>query len=151
MLGLCLVVASFFVGNNLASSIFYENQHLQLLSLTFPFILAFGVFIIFFNYYLKIPFSQLLFSKQQQKFDKERFIFGFIVWLFIQIVIETGMYCIDPSHYSFNFRFDAAFIVLLISALIFIPFQAAFEEIITKYALSPISTEKAPLMGAFWF
>lgn len=132
VLGLCLVVATFFVGNNIASFLFNEMPFLQLFSLTFPFLLALGAFISFFNNYLKIPFSQLLYANQEQKFDKSRFIFGFITWFFIQIVIETGIYCIDPSHYSFNFRFDTAFIFLLISALIFIPFQAAFEEIITR-------------------
>lgn len=132
VLGLFLVVLSFIAGNKLSGQLFNQFPALQLLALTFPFLLAFSVFIVFFIFYLKIPFSQLFYSREQKKFDKGRFLFGFIAWLLIQIVIEIGMYYIEPSHYSFNFRFDTAFIVILTSALLLIPFQAAFEEIITR-------------------
>ena len=65
------------------------------------------------------------------KFDINRFLFGFGIWLLIGIVFEIIMYFIHPTDVTYQFNASKFFILLLIS-LFFLPIQTSFEEFFVR-------------------
>ena len=77
----------------------------------------------------KRPF--LSFVTARKKLDYKRLAFGMLVWGLILIVFTLIDFWMDPENYIVTF--DAkTFIPLIIIALIFFPFQIAFEEILFR-------------------
>ena len=65
------------------------------------------------------------------RFDWKRLGYGFGIWLGLTIVFELLHYLIHPELYSFDFRPERFFPVLIVAALL-LPLQVAAEEIITR-------------------
>ena len=81
-------------------------------------------------------------------FRYNRFVFAAIVWLSLNILSELSLYLFYPENYQFTLEFSR-FLPLLIIAIIFIPFQASFEEIFIRgYLLQAFTLwTKRPIFG----
>jgi len=82
------------------------------------------------------------------KFRYKRFGFAALVWLSLNILSELGLFLFYPENYQFTIEIKR-FLPLLIIALIFIPFQASFEEIFIRgYLLQAFTLwTKRPVWG----
>ena len=63
--------------------------------------------------------------------DWRRFTFGFLFWLLISVVLLTLDYMLHPEDFVVNFR-PGPFFILLVIALLFIPLQTSFEELLFR-------------------
>ena len=81
-------------------------------------------------------------------FRYKRFGFTALIWLILNTLSELSLYFIYPENYQFTLEFSR-FIPLLVIALIFIPFQASFEEIFIRgYLLQAFTLwTKRPIFG----
>ncbi len=77
-------------------------------------------------------FQTLIFNVNDQKISFSKIGYGFALWFTIQVVIELFMYFVNPSNYVFNNHPDFKWIILLLVAVIFIPFQTTFEELFIR-------------------
>jgi membrane protease YdiL (CAAX protease family) len=64
-------------------------------------------------------------------FDFSRFWFGVITWLILWAVVFLLHYFIDPTNFQFNYD-PSKFYILIFVAVLFIPFQSSFEEILFR-------------------
>lgn len=63
--------------------------------------------------------------------DWRRVFWAFGIWTAFTVVLEFATYFMDPGNYSVQFNFSA-FIPLLLIALLILPFQTSFEEIVFR-------------------
>lgn len=77
----------------------------------------------------KKPFLKVLTTRE--KLDWRRIWFGFAVWTAIMVLMELVMYALHPDNYEFHFEWKL-FIPLLAIALLLLPLQTSFEEILMR-------------------
>ncbi len=67
------------------------------------------------------------FNTSRTKIDWKRFFFSFFLWGGLMTVITFSDYLLNPENFVWNFQ-PEKFLILVVLAVIFIPFQAGFEE-----------------------
>lgn len=67
------------------------------------------------------------FNTSRAKIDWKRFFFSFFLWGGLMTVITFSNYLLNPENFVWNFQ-PEKFLILVVLAVIFIPFQAGFEE-----------------------
>lgn len=63
--------------------------------------------------------------------DWRRFFYGFLFWLLISMALIALDYLLHPEDFLVNFR-PGPFFILLVIALLFIPLQTSFEELLFR-------------------
>ena len=63
--------------------------------------------------------------------DWKRYAFGFLFWLLISVLLIAIDYLLHPEDFVVNFK-PASFFILLLIALLFIPLQTSFEELLFR-------------------
>jgi len=67
----------------------------------------------------------------RSRFDFSRFRFGLFTWLILWFIVFSIHFLLEPE--NFNLQFDPTkFFILVIIAVLFIPFQSSFEEILFR-------------------
>ncbi len=69
------------------------------------------------------------------RIDFKRLLFSFSLWIGIQIIMEILSYFIDHGNYSFHMP-DFQFLRLVIIALLLLPVQTSFEELLIRSYLT---------------
>lgn len=67
------------------------------------------------------------FHTSRLKMDWKRFFFSFFLWGGLMMAITFGDYFLNPDDFVWNFQVEK-FAILVVLAIVFIPFQAGFEE-----------------------
>ena len=125
---------------------------LFLLLMLVPFVVVLGVLWLCVRYIHRKPVGAILTGRQLEtpppadslaviddnpqpvrrfRFDWKRFGYGFLLWLVLSIALEGVHYLFHPEFYTFNFRADRFFPVLVV-ALLLLPLQVAAEEIVMR-------------------
>lgn len=105
------------------------NPDISLLMLLFPFIVSLVTFILLIRPLNDRTFKQTI--NGTNKFRWNRFLISALVWLVVSAIYLFVNLKIDPSNFSLNNATSTLLSLALISVL-FIPFQAAFEEVIFR-------------------
>jgi len=105
------------------------DSNLTLLMMLFPFIVSLVVFAFLIKPLNGRTLMQVI--NGTGKFRWKRFFISAMVWLIASAIYLTVSMKIDPSNFTLNNTTATLFLLALIS-LIFIPFQAAFEEVIFR-------------------
>jgi hypothetical protein len=113
------------------------DQNLSLLLLLLSFVAAFFTLILLYPRLHQKPLRMLVTSRP--KMDWSRIFFAFGVWLLLTAILEVIVYQIDPANYVYQLDW-AKFIPLLAIALLILPIQTSFEELLFRgYLLHGIS------------
>lgn len=64
----------------------------------------------------------------RKRFDFSRFFWAAGIWLILTLLAEVVFYIFNPTTYTFHFQVSA-FVPLFIIAMVFMPLQAALEEV----------------------
>lgn len=94
-----------------------------------PFVVALGLYFVAVTQIHKKPVLATVTARP--KFDWKRMAFAVGVWLALAAIFELIAYFIQPELYSFNFRPDRFFPVLIVSVLL-LPLQVSTEEIVFR-------------------
>lgn len=117
------------------------DQNLSLLLLLLSFVVAFFTLIILYPRLHQKPLRMLVTSRT--KMDWSRIFFAFGIWLLLTAILEVVVYQIDPANYVYQLDW-AKFIPLLAIALLILPLQTSFEELLFRgYLLHGISLVSA--------
>lgn len=90
-----------------------------------PFAIFFVLLLLWVRYIHGQPL--VAFNTSRSKIDWKRFFFSFFVWGGLMTVITFSDYLLNPENFVWNFQ-PERFLTLAVLAIIFIPFQAGFEE-----------------------
>lgn len=102
------------------------DQNLFLFLMIIPFVLGLlGLWIGITSIHKKKPIHVLT---GRNKFDWNRVFFAALIWGIIFLVAAFASYLNDPASYEFQFH-PVKFIILLLIAALFIPFQTSLEEV----------------------
>jgi len=102
--------------------------HYLFILLMFPFLLGFLFILIFKKWAIKETFTNLFTSRT--KIDWKRVVFSFSIW-FIFLIIFLVITTFSSCEIKWNFKLGP-FVLNLILALIFIPIQIFFEELLFR-------------------
>ncbi|MFD0993041.1 CPBP family intramembrane glutamic endopeptidase [Tenacibaculum geojense] len=104
-----------------------KNLFLFLMIITFVFGLV-GL-LLSVKFVHKRPVKTLITSRD--KIDWKRFWFGFLLWGFIAGIVTLSDVFISPEDFISNFK-PIPFFTLLLVAILFLPFQTSFEELLFR-------------------
>lgn len=104
-----------------------SNLYLFVMLLTFVFGLIFLLFAVK-NIHLR-SIKSLITSRD--KVDWKRIFFGFGFWFLLSVLSLAIDYSISPEHYIYNFK-PESFMILVVIALVFMPLQTSFEELLFR-------------------
>ena len=75
------------------------------------------------------PFATLIYGSGRIRWS--RFFVGLAIWFSLSVIAELGWYFFHPEDYTWQFD-GTSFGLLLLTALVLIPFQASFEELFIR-------------------
>lgn len=104
-----------------------SNLYLFVMLLTFVFGLIFLLFAVKSIHLRSI--KSLITSRD--KVDWNRVFFGFGFWFLLSVLSLAIDYSISPEHYIYNFK-PESFMILVVIALVFMPLQTSFEELLFR-------------------
>ncbi|MBI2257451.1 MAG: CPBP family intramembrane metalloprotease [Flavobacteriia bacterium] len=110
-----------------------EDSNLKFLLILLPFFLS----IIFFSIYLKLFTNDLNFKlliSSNKKINLKKIGFAFFIWFIVLTILLLIKFIFQPSNYFFHFNVFS-FLILSIISIIFVSFQAFFEELLFRSLL----------------
>ena len=105
------------------------NQHLALVLMLLPFVVALLMLFISVKYIHRKRFTDVLTGRLY--LDWNRVFFAFGIWFFMTLLIEIAVYFSMPETYTWQFDWKA-FLLLLPIALLILPLQTTFEEVLFR-------------------
>lgn len=105
------------------------DQNLGLILLLFPAVIGFFVLLLMMINLHKRKLGAI--ASTEGKIRWSRMFTGALVWLMLLILAEGLFFVLDPGNYEYNFQ-PQRFFPLLLIALIVIPWQAWFEELLFR-------------------
>ncbi|WP_434035868.1 lysostaphin resistance A-like protein [Formosa sp. 4Alg 33] len=123
------------------------ESNLNLIFVMLPFLGGLIFLFVAVKYVHKLPILKL--TTTRSKIDWKRVFFSFFVWGGLSSLFIIIDYTMSPENYLYNFQLNK-FLILLVIALVLIPFQTSFEEymfrgylmqgigVITKSKLIPL-------------
>ncbi|MDO5105736.1 CPBP family intramembrane glutamic endopeptidase [Capnocytophaga sp.] len=109
----------------LGTSIQKKGELQVFTELMLPFLVFFVVLFLWVRYIHGQPIRA--FTTSRAKVDWKRFFFAFFLWGGVITAMTIGDYIANPENFVWNFQ-PEKFVTLLLLAVLFIPFQAGFEE-----------------------
>lgn len=94
----------------------------------FPFTLGFFALLISVHFFHQRHFLTAITARK--KFDWSRFSFAILIWLIV-LIVEHSVYYFLGGNYVLNWNSEKFFPLLLLT-IVFVPFQAAFEDILFR-------------------
>lgn len=133
-LGIALVYKTYYSGQSTTQ--IDESSIYKLLDsnlFLFLMLLTFVTSMITLLYWIKIVHRQplKLLMTSRKKIDWSRFRFAFVAWGLVIVAVTFLDYWESPEKYVFNFRL-VPFLILLLISVLFIPIQAAYEELVFR-------------------
>ncbi len=113
------------------------NENVALLFMLLPFVFGLITLWLCTKYIHKKEFLKLI--NPASRINWKKFLFGFGLWMGITVIAEMIFWAISPEHYFTDFNFSKFFFLFLIAILI-LPLQTSFEEILFRgYLLQGLS------------
>jgi len=104
-------------------------------ALLIPFIFGLTALIYSFRFIHDLSSKQLILPIGETKLDYKRFVFSFILWIFILLVLELIAYLFDKGNYRYQVP-DIKFLKLVILGFLLLPIQTSFEELLIRSYLT---------------
>ena len=105
------------------------DMNLGLFLMIFTFITGLAALILCIKYLHKKKITSVLTGRKS--FDWKRFFFAMLVWGSIMAVFTFGHSLLDPENYQLNYQ-PHLFWPMVAIAVLFLPFQTSFEEILFR-------------------
>lgn len=110
-------------------SSFGIDPNLGLFLMILPFLAGLIILLVLIRSFHKRSITDSLTGRKQ--FDFNRFWFGIITWLILWTILFIVHYFLEPENFELNYD-PSRFYILIVVAVLFIPFQSSFEEILFR-------------------
>lgn len=128
-----LLITSFFASGAIPSHYVHtESVVLRLFLMLLPFVCAMSALWLVMKFVHQTDFSDLIHARESSGVSLRKIFFGFMLWLCIQLVLESVMYMYAPSAYEFHNVISGKWLALLLVAFVMIPVQSGFEELLVR-------------------
>jgi len=105
------------------------SENLFLLLLLIPFTIGLFVAVLLIKFLHKRSFSETVNGRKKVRWN--RMMMGFCVWFLLMVLYLAGYFIINPENFAVQFNIQT-FIPLFFIALVFIPLQITFEELLFR-------------------
>ncbi len=105
------------------------DSNLYLFVMLLTFIIGLIFLLVSVKYIHRRSLSSLVTSRQ--RVDWKRVGYAFLLWFLISLISLGIDYAISPEHYIYNFK-PESFVILLLIAVVFMPLQTSFEELLFR-------------------
>lgn len=119
------MIMSIDTGEMIQQSIERMGRNVTFFTFLVPFVFFLILLFLWWNYIHRYTLTQL--TTGRQRIDRNRIAFSFTTWMIMNVIIIAGSYLWKPEDFTFQFN-AAAFIPLVLVAIVFIPVQTSFEE-----------------------
>jgi membrane protease YdiL (CAAX protease family) len=117
------------VSNIADFSLFGIDPNLGLFLMILPFITGLVILLVLIKAFHQRTVLDTLTGRNL--FDFNRFWVGVLTWLSLWVFLFLIHYIIEPDNFTLNFD-PSKFFILLVVAILFIPFQSSFEEVLFR-------------------